>query len=120
MKNALLCVLLLWSSLSLARDRDWKDAVYLGMTTSTNGVAVLPVGNMMVGTTISGQTYWFKCADMTYAAAFDPMMQWHAPNLTVNAHVKVALDGHSIRILDDDNKDRKLKIVGKYAPKEQQ
>jgi hypothetical protein len=91
MKNALLCVLLLWSSLSLARDRDWKDAVYLGMTTSTNGVAVLPVGNMMVGTTISGQTYWFKCDGVTYALATNYSGRW--PNLTVNGHAKVALDG---------------------------
>jgi hypothetical protein len=111
MKNALLCVLLLWSSLSLARDRDWKDAVYLGMTTSVNGAAAIPIGNMIVAAPLGGRTYWFKCDGVTYALATNYTGRW--PNLTVNGHAKLAVEGRNAHVLDEDNKDRKFSIIEK-------
>jgi hypothetical protein len=117
MKLRLLLPVLLLFSLAAAKDRVWKDAVFLGLTTSTAGAAAMPIGNMVVAFPLSGRIYWVRCDGVTYALTTDYTGHW--PNLTVNGHTKLAIEGRKAHILDEDNKDRKFTILEKSIPKEQ-
>lgn len=111
-------VLLFFVGLSLvvsARDRDWKDAIFLGISTSTAGVGVMPVGTAVVAMPLSGRVYWVKSEGIVYALRTNYTGRW--PNLTVNGHTKVAVERRTLHLLDEDGKDRKFSIIEKIAPK---
>jgi hypothetical protein len=114
----LVWLLFLLTTLAAAKDRVWKDAVFLGMTSDAAGAAAMPIGNIVVAVPLSGRTYWFKSGGITYALATNYTGRW--PNLTVNGHAKIAIEGRTAHVLDEDNKDRKFSILEKIAPKEQQ
>lgn len=116
MKRTLCLVVVVLCCVPLfAKDRNWQDAIYLGMTSSNSGAAAMPIGTMMVAVPLSSRTYWFKSEGITYALATNYTGHW--PNLTVNGHTKIAIEGRKAHVLDEDNKDRKFAIVEKFAPK---
>lgn len=106
---------LLAGSLALAKDRQWQDAIFMGIGTSNAGAAAMPIGTAMVAVPLNRRTYWFKSNGITYAVATNYTGHW--PNLTVNAHVKFAAEGHTVHVLDEDKKDRKFSIIEKIAEK---
>lgn len=111
----LLAVCLLLISLASAKDRNWQDAIFLGITTSSEGAAAMPIGTMVMAIPLTGRTYWLKSGGLIYAVA-NSYTKW--PNLTVNGHTKIAVEGRKLHILDEDGKDRKFTIIEKIAPKE--
>jgi hypothetical protein len=77
----------------------------------------VPVGNILVtGDVGSGRWYLVKCDGITYWLRTN--YTGHSPNLTVNGHTKLAIEGRHAHILDEDNKDRKFDIVQKVADKQ--
>jgi hypothetical protein len=62
-------LVLLCSVASIAKDRAWKDAVFLGIGSSNSGAAAVPVGTSVVAFPLIARTYWFKCEGLTYALA---------------------------------------------------
>lgn len=106
---AVLCV----SSFSVGKDRDWKDAIFLGMSSSQSGAAAMPVGTSVIAFPLGVRLYWFECEGIRYGLKTSYTGHW--PNLTVNGHTKFALDGHNAHVFDEDNKDRKFSIVEKIA-----
>lgn len=115
MRYVVAVLLLAASTLAIAKDRHWQDAVFLGMRSSTSGAAAMPVGAMIVAVPLGGRTYWFKSEGITYVLATDYTGHW--PNLTVNGHAKLAVEGRKAHVLDEDNKDRKFSIIEKIAEK---
>ena len=107
--------LLAASLTAAAKDRLWKDAIFLGTQPYSSGtVAVVPVGNMVIaGNVGGGRWYLVKCDGITYWLRANYTGHW--PNLTVNGHTKLAIEGRHAHILDEDNKDRKFDIVQKVA-----
>ena len=96
-----------------AKPRDWKDAIYLGFTVTNSGAAAMPIGTMSVAVPIGQRIYRFKCENITYFVKTSYTGHW--PNLTVNAHTKIALESHNLHVLDEDSKDRKFSIIEKVA-----
>lgn len=116
--SKLLWFLVLLTTLTAAKDRLWKDAVFMGMTSDAAGAAAMPIGNVVVAVPLSGRIYWFKSGGIMYALTTNYTGRW--PNLTVNGHAKMAVEGRTAHVLDEDNKDRKFSILEKIAPKEQE
>jgi hypothetical protein len=114
----LVWLLFLLTTFAAAKDRVWKDAVFLGITSDAAGAAAMPIGSIVVAVPLSGRIYWFKSNGITYALATNYTGHW--PNLTVNGHAKIAVESRTAHVLDEDNKDRKFSILEKIAPKEQQ
>jgi hypothetical protein len=112
MKRTLL-ILLLLTQFALAKDRQWQDAIFLGMQSGQTGAMAMPVGAAIIAAPIRNQYFWFRLRDMDYCAWFPPRLSGRIPLLTVNGQTKIAIDGRHLRVLDDEGKDWKLKIVQK-------
>ncbi|MCU1301974.1 MAG: hypothetical protein JWQ87_2258 [Candidatus Sulfotelmatobacter sp.] len=108
-------LLLLTCTLAAAKERQWHDAIFMGTRSSNAGAAAMPMGTSIVAFPINKRTYWFKSDGITYVLATSYTGHW--PNLTVNGHVKFAVDGRNAHVLDEDNKDRKFSIIEKIAEK---
>jgi hypothetical protein len=117
-RRFILLFVLLCSVASLAKDRAWKDAVFLGIGSSNSGAAAVPVGTSVVAFPLIARTYWFKCEGLTYALATPHLSTRRGPTLTVNGQAKFAVDGHIAHVLDEEGKDWKFNIVEKIANKE--
>jgi len=119
MKRILCSLVLVLCCLSLfAKDRNWQDAIFLGARTSQNGAFAMPIGTALVAAPITSQHFWFRANGLDYCLYFPSRLSGRVPNLTVNGHTKIAIEGRRVHVLDDDGKDWKLTITGKVAPKE--
>lgn len=115
MRQISIALLLLAASLTAQgkdKDREWKDAVFVGTVSGSGGAAAMPIGGMIVAVPLTRTFYIVKMDHVTYS-----LRTSSRPNLTVNGKIKFALDGHNAHILDEDNKDRKFSIVEKVADK---
>jgi hypothetical protein len=116
-----LTVLLLCSSLAVAKDRRWIDAKFTNVTDETNnaGTLIMPIGNGLAGVPMSVRwTYYrFDTPTMVYILA----IRNKAPlNLTMNGMTKIAIEGTNGYIRDDGGKEKKMKLASKRlieAPK---
>jgi hypothetical protein len=124
MKRTALMVAILCASVTLANNREWKDAKVTRIDSSSddNGVVVGTVGTTVVGGRIRSEStfYWIETADTTYILSqmFNPARNWRRPkplNVTLNGKTKIAIDGTDAYILDDAGKDVKLPIARKIA-----
>lgn len=116
MRHISIAVLLLASSLTaLGKDREWKDAVFLGVVSGNSGAAAMPIGTMTVAVPLTSRFYVVKSENITYYLRTSYTGHW--PNLTVNRNCKFAVEGRNAHVLDEDNKDRKFSIVEKVADK---
>ncbi len=111
-----LCLSLPWAN---AKDRTWQDAIFLGTQSTPAGAVAMPIGTAVVAVPLSSNHYWFKFNGLQYCLFFPSRLSGRTPNLTVNGHTKIAIEGRHMHILDDDGKDWKLNIIEKIAPKEQ-
>lgn len=64
------------------------------------------------------ENLWFRANGLAYCLHFPGRLSGRIPNLTVNGHTKIAIEGRRVHVLDDDGKDWKLTIVAKVAPKQ--
>jgi hypothetical protein len=118
--RAFLVVLVLLSVTSFvgAKEREWQDATVTAFRSGDAGSATFPVGTASVTVPINQTAYWIKAGNTTYVISCYPRARangWRCPNLTVNGHTKIAIEGRNAHILDDDGKDRKVPIIAKIA-----
>lgn len=118
MKRSFLLLAVLLSQLAFAKDRNWQDAIYLGENSSTDATVAIPIGNMAVAGPLRSENLWFRANGLAYCLHFPSRLSGRIPNLTVNGHTKIAIEGRRVHVLDDDGKDWKLTIVAKVAPKQ--
>lgn len=111
MKYALV-VLLLFSS-AFAKKRDWKDAVVVAQGTSNGGVAALPVGTAIVALPLYFTEYKVETDDLIIVLATRKPI-----NITLKKKTQIALNGKNAYLIDDDGKEKKLRIVLKEERKE--
>ena len=120
MKAKVRSAFLLWllaavSLLAFARDREWRDAIFLGFHAAQAGTATMPVGTGTVTVPISTRNYWFRTEELDYCLYFPSRLSGRVPNLTINGSTKIAVDGRHVYIRDDDGKEWKLTIITKVA-----
>jgi hypothetical protein len=115
MRYFVLGVVLICSQLAVAKDRNWQDAIFLGGTSTQNGAIAVPVGGMVVAGPLHSENFWFRLNGLDYCLNFPSRLSGRIPNLTVNGHTKIAIEGRRVHVLDDDGRDWKLTIVGKVA-----
>jgi len=114
MRNAALIFLILFASVALANNRQWKDAKVVNITSESGGAAVAAIGTTMVGVPITKVFYWIQTDDTTYVLG-PAFTKRHSLNVTLYGKTKIAIDGRNAHILDDDGKDVKLPISEKIA-----
>jgi hypothetical protein len=120
MKRIVYLLILVLCCLSLlAKDRNWQDAIFLGAASSRDGAIAMPIGTAIVAAPLTSQHFWFRANGLDYCLNFPSRLSGRVPNLTVNGHTKIAIEGRRVHVLDDDGKDWKLTIISKVAPKEQ-
>jgi hypothetical protein len=110
----LMFVILCCTSVALANNRPWKDAKVVNITSQTGGNVAAPIGTMMVGVPITKTFYWIQTDDTTYVLG-PAITKRQLLNVTLYGKTKIALDGHTAHILDDEGKDRKMPIAEKIA-----
>ena len=118
MRTATLIFVVLCVSAALASNRQWKDAKVINITSENGGAVAAPIGTMIVGVPITKTFYWIQTDDITYVLG-PAITRRQLLNVTLYGKTKIALDGRSAHVLDDDGKDRKLPISQKVARTEE-
>lgn len=107
-------LLLLLSTVALAKDRKWFDAHLTNISDETRdgGVMVMPIGTALAGVPMSVHFvyYRFETDDMLYVLA---MKNKKPLNVTLRGTTKLSLDGENGFLLDDGGKEKKLQVVSK-------
>jgi len=116
MRQIVLCIALL-TQLAFAREKNWQDAVFLGINSTQSGTFAAPIGTAIIAGPITSSHFWFQADGLVYCLWFPPRLSGRIPLLTVNGHTKFAVDGGHVFIMDDSGKQWKLRIVEKVAPK---
>lgn len=114
MKRCVLCILLASTSL-IAKDRNWKTAELVRISSSSSGAAVAPVGTMLVGVPLTTTYYWMKTDAVTYVLVFNPMNQWKSPDLVLHGKTKIAVSGKTAYFIQDSGKEAHLPVAEKIA-----
>src|ERR1700676_696975 len=109
LRPAILLLLLAAVRLSVfARDREWRNATFLGFNSAQSGSATMPVGTATVTVPLSTRNYWFRTDELDYCLSFPSRLSGRVPNLTINGTTKIAIDGRHVHVLDDDGEDWKF------------
>jgi hypothetical protein len=114
MKRSVLLIVLLSASVALAGPRQWKDAKVAKISSESGGAAAAPIGGMVVAVPITKTFYWIETEDTTYILG-PAITKRQFLNLTLYGKTKIAIDGTNAHILDDEGKDRKIRIAEKVA-----
>jgi hypothetical protein len=113
MRSAALIIAILWSSLALAKDYQWKDAKVIDITSEKRGAVVVPIASL-VGGASTKTFYWVQTAETIYVLG--PVIGKHQlVSVTLHEPTKIAIDGKTAHILDDYGQDRKIPIAEKVA-----
>jgi hypothetical protein len=118
---ALLLLVLITTSVAVAKSRQWQDAKVLKLTSTQEGTqaVVVPVGTGVYGASvpITRAFYWIKAEKITYVIPNYSngvlIQRWLV--LTIGGTTKVSVDGKNLRLLDDEGKERTVRIVAKIA-----
>ena len=113
-KSTALMLVILCASVALANNRQWKDAKVANITSESGGAAAAPIGGMVVAVPITKTFYWIETEDTTYVLG-PAITKRQLLNLTLYGKTKIAIDGTNAHILDDEGKDRKIRIAEKIA-----
>ncbi len=123
MRSAALVLAILCTSAALApaapvKDRQWKDAEVIDITSDRGGAVMVPVG-ALVGVPVTKTFYWIQTDDTIYVVG-PVLTKSHLLNVTLHEPTKIAIDGNNAHILDDYGNDKKLPIAEKITrPKAQ-
>lgn len=107
-----LVILLLLCSLSAAaKNKEWQTAVIVASQSEASGQATFPV---FAGGTITRPIFW------TYYLIHTPNLEIEAAtrkpiNVTLKKEIRICIDGKDVRVIDDDGKERKLRITKKTS-----
>lgn len=114
MRIAAILFALLSASAALANTRQWKEAKVVKISSESGGAAAAPIGGMVVAVPITKTFYWIETDETTYILG--PAITKHQLlNVTLYGKTKIAIDGTNAHILDDEGKDRKIRIAEKIA-----
>jgi hypothetical protein len=113
MRSAALIVAILWSSLALAKDYEWKDAKVIDITSERRGAVVVPIASL-VGGSSTKTFYWIQTAQTIYVLG--PVIgKRQLLNVTLHEPTKIAIDGKTAHVIDDYGQERKIPIAEKVA-----
>jgi len=111
MKCALCLLALAMTPLLSAKDRVWQDATVLEMKSEQRGTYAALGANVPIV-----MTWVYFATDTTIYAVPCKIGRRHpCPDVTVNGHTKIAVEGRNLRILQDDGSETKFPIVSKIA-----
>jgi hypothetical protein len=105
-----LALIFLFTSLAYAGNRNWQEGTVIRSATSNNGTAAVPIGTAVYALPIRSTLYHINTSDLSIVVNTE-----RALNITLNKKTKVAIEGQKLFIIDDDGKERKLRIVQKEA-----
>jgi hypothetical protein len=114
MKRSALIFFLLFSSVSLANTREWKDAKVIKISSESGGAAAAPIGGMTVAVPIVKTWYYIATEDTVYVLG-PAITKRQMLNVTLYGKTKIAIDGKNAHVLDDEGKDKKMPIAEKIA-----
>jgi hypothetical protein len=108
-----------FSTVALAKDRPvkdhpWKDAKVIDITTEKGGAVVVPVAALLASSPMIRTFYWIQTEDTIYVLG-PVITRSRLLNVTLHGPTKVAVDGNSAHILDDDGRDKKIAIAEKIG-----
>lgn len=95
--------------LTWAKNHPWKDAKVIDITTEKNGPAIVPIA-ALVGAPATKTYYWIQTDTMIYVLGRS-LPAHQLLNVTLHGPIKIAIDGNTAHILDDDGKDRKMPVI---------
>lgn len=105
-----LALILLFASLAYAANRNWQDGTVIRTATSNNGAAAIPIGTSVYALPIRSTLYRINTAELSIVCNTERPL-----NVTINKKTKIAIEGQKLFIIDDDGKERKLRIMQKEA-----
>lgn len=117
----LICVALLASLPCSATTLDWQEATVVRLASQPTGTsaAIVPIGNVLYGvsSTNTNSWYWIRLDKMTYVVPNYSNGAWvhRWLILTIGGKNKAAVDGKNLRIVDDEGKERQVKIIAKMT-----
>jgi hypothetical protein len=94
--------------------RQWKEANVVKISSDSGGAAAAPIGGMVVAVPITKSFYWIETDETTYVLG-PAITKRQLLNVTLYGKTKIAVDGTNAHILDDEGKDRKIRIAEKIA-----
>ena len=106
-------ILAVLCSVAVAKDRQWKDAKVIDITSERGGAVVIPIA-ALVGGPITKTFYWIQTDETIYVLG-PVLARSQLLNVTLHGPTKIAIDGNNAHILDDYGKDKKLPVVEKVA-----
>src|SRR5208283_4386741 len=112
-RRATLILAVLSSSIALAKDLEWKDAKVIDITSERGGAAVVPIA-ALVGGPITKTFYWIQTDDTIYVLR-PVLTKSQLLNVTLHGPTKIAIDGKNAHLLDNYEKDEKMRVVEKIA-----
>ncbi|MGB8012285.1 MAG: hypothetical protein WCF68_11760 [Terriglobales bacterium] len=112
-RRATLIFAVLSSSLALAKDHQWRDAKVIDITSERGGATVVPI-TALVGGPIRKTFYWIQTDDTIYVLG-PVLTKSRLLNVTLHGPTKIAIDGNNAHILDDYEKDEKIRVFKKVA-----
>jgi len=111
MRRVALIVAILWSSLALAKDYEWKNAKVIDITSEKRGAVVVPIASL-VGGSSTKTFYWIQTAETIYVLG--PVTgKRQLLNVTLHEPTQIAIDGKTAHIVDDYGQERKIPIAEK-------
>lgn len=112
-------VLLLFASFACASAKPWQSGTLVKIASSEgpSGTAVAPIGGMILGVPIRNVTVFFyiHSGDLVYVGA--RRGEQHPLNITLNGPIRFFVAGTKLHILDDADKEQKMKLIQKIAKK---
>jgi hypothetical protein len=112
-RSATLILAVVCSSVALAKEYKWKDAKVIDITSERGGAVVVPIVTL-VGGPISKTFYWIQTDDTIYVLR-PVLTKSQLLNVTLHGPTKIAIDGKNAHILDNYEKDEKMRVVEKIA-----
>ena len=114
MRGLACTIMVLVASVVVAGPRQWKDAKVTKISSEGGGAAAAPIGGVLVAVPITKTFYWIETEDLIYVLG-PAITKRQLLNVTLYGKTKIAIDGQNAHILDDEGKDRKIRIAEKVA-----
>jgi hypothetical protein len=108
--KALIVLLLVCSTLAVAKSRNWQDAVVYKMGSANGGAVAAPIGTAVIAIPITYLHYFVETSDLKIELVTERNL-----NITLNKKTQVALEGNKAYLVDDSGKERRLRVVQKVA-----
>lgn len=104
-------VLILALSLSaFAGSHNWQDCSVYRMGSTNDGAVAVPIGTGAMALPITYLHYYVETSDLKVELVTERNL-----NITLNKKTRISLEGKKAYLVDDDGKERRLRVVQKVA-----